>query len=97
MTFREAIQQLISSAISIHDIADEAGVEAMVISGSGLDPSNASYRIPPPQWREAFIHLAQRRVAKLQLLVEELERDQRTLLGGAAPRDRTVTLSCEGR
>ena len=81
MTFHEAMQQLISSAISIHDIADETGADARAIRGSVLDPSNASYRIPPTRWRGAFIRLAGRRVAKLQLLVEELERDQQTILG----------------
>lgn len=76
MTFHEATRRLVSSAITIQDVAKETGVEARVIRGSGLDPSNASYRIPPRNWRDVFITLARKRVAELQALVEELERDQ---------------------
>ncbi len=78
MTFHEAMRRLISSAISIRDVASETGVDAQAIRGSGLDPSSASYRAPPPNWREACISLAQKRVEALHELVEELETDLRT-------------------
>ena len=80
MTFHEATRRLVLSAISIQDVAKEIGVEAREIRGSGLDPSDALYRTPPTNWREAFVALARKRVAELQALVEELERDQRDLL-----------------
>lgn len=80
MTFHEATRRLVLSAVSIQDVAKETGVEARVIRGSGLDPSNASYRIPPPNWREVFITLARNRATELLALVEELESDQRAAL-----------------
>lgn len=73
------MRRLVASAISIRDVASETGVDARAIRGSGLDPSSAMYRSPPPNWREAFIRLAQRRVEELHELVEELETDLRTL------------------
>ncbi len=79
MTFHEAMRRLVTSAISIRDVASETGVDAQAIRGSGLDPSSASYRAPPPNWREACISLAQKRVEALHELVEELETDLRTL------------------
>lgn len=79
MTFHEAMRRLVSSAISIRDVASATGVDARAIRGSGLDPSSASYRSPPTNWREACISLAQKRVDALQELVEELETDLRTL------------------
>jgi hypothetical protein len=79
VTFHEAMRRLVTSAISIRDVASETGVDAQAIRGSGLDPSSASYRAPPPNWREACISLAQKRVEALHELVEELETDLRTL------------------
>jgi hypothetical protein len=73
------MRRLVTSAISIRDVASETGVDAQAIRGSGLDPSSASYRAPPPNWREACISLAQKRVEALHELVEELETDLRTL------------------
>ena len=78
MTFHEAMRRLVSSAISIRDVASATGVDAQAIRGSGLDPSSASYRAPPTIWREACISLAQKRVEALHELVEELETDLRT-------------------
>ena len=78
MTFHEAMRRLVSSAISIRDVASATGVDAQAIRGSGLDPSSASYRAPPTNWREACISLAQKRVEALHELVEELETDLRT-------------------
>ncbi len=80
VTFHEATSRLVLSSISIQDVAKETGVEARVIRGSGLDPSNPSYRIPPPNWRDVFITLARKRATDLLALVDELESDQRTLL-----------------
>jgi hypothetical protein len=73
------MRRLVTSAISIRDVASVTGVDAQAIRGSGLDPSNASYEVPPPSWREGCIRLAQTRIEALQELVEELETDLRTL------------------
>jgi hypothetical protein len=79
VTFHEAMRRLVSSAISIRDVASATGVSAQAIRSSGLDPSSASYRAPPRSWREACIGLAQKRVEALHELIEELETDLRTL------------------
>jgi hypothetical protein len=75
MTFLEAVSRLMACAVSVHDVADEAGVEPVELRGAWLDPSNPSYLRAPPNWREALASLARKRGAALQAFADELERE----------------------
>ena len=73
MTFLEATKELMVRAISLDDIANEAGVEVLAIRRARLDPSNASYENPPLNWQEALARLARKRARSLQALADQLE------------------------
>ena len=75
MTFLEAVSRLMACTVSVHDVADEAGVEPVELRGAWLDPSNKSYLRAPPDWREALAGLARKRGAALQAFADELERE----------------------
>ena len=75
ITFHEATSQLLACTISLSDMALEADVAVMAIRHSRLDPSNASYESPPPNWRRALISLARKRVTALQAFADTLEKD----------------------
>ena len=82
MTFLEATQELMARAISLDDVADEAGVEVRAIRCARLDPSNASYENPPLNWQEAMARLARKRARSLEALADQMERELSTMPEG---------------
>ena len=60
-------------------MAHEADVAVVAIRRSQLDPSNASYESPPPNWRKALVSLARKRVTALQTFADRLEGESATL------------------
>jgi hypothetical protein len=73
MTFLEALSRLMACAVSVHDVADEIGLEPVELRRARLDPSDASYLPAPPNWREALASLARKRGDALQAFADELE------------------------
>jgi len=82
MTFLEATQELMARAVSLDDIANEAGVELLAIRRARLDPSNASYENPPLNWQQAMARLARKRASSLEALADQMERELLTMPEG---------------
>lgn len=71
MDFKEASSRL-TDGYSLADIAEEAGVSEATVRRARLDPESSAYRPPPGNWKGVVVRLANRRIAKLQQLVEAL-------------------------
>jgi len=82
MTFLEATKELLARAVSLDDIANEAGVELLAIRRARLDPSNASYENPPLNWQQAMARLARKRARSLEALADQMERELLTMPEG---------------
>ena len=71
MDFKEASSRL-TSGHTLADIADETEMSEATVRRARLDPGSAAYRSPPPEWREAIIRLAERRIEELRALIASL-------------------------
>jgi hypothetical protein len=71
MDFREATESL-CAGVSHEELAKALGVSIASIRQARLDPAAKAHRSPPPNWREAAIQLAEKRVADYQRLLDDL-------------------------
>jgi hypothetical protein len=71
MDFKEASSQL-TDGHTLADIAAETGMSEATVRRARLEPSSPAYRSPPPNWKEAIIRLAERRIASLHQLINLL-------------------------
>ncbi|MBX6333161.1 MAG: hypothetical protein IRY91_15040 [Gemmatimonadaceae bacterium] len=73
MDFKTATDRL-TACIGHADIAEAAGVSVQSIRQARLDPTNPSYRSPPPGWESVLARLARERSRLLKTLADALER-----------------------
>ena len=71
MDFKEASSRL-TDGHTLADIAAETGMSEATVRRARLEPSSPAYRSPPPNWKEAIIRLAERRIASLHQLIDLL-------------------------
>ena len=68
-TFKEASDLLCLTAVELSDIF---GRDVQHLRQSRLDPSNPSYRKPPPGWEARLSELARERGGELLVLADTL-------------------------
>ena len=73
MDFKEASSRL-TDGHTLADIAAETGMSEATVRRARLEPSSPAYRTPPPNWREAIIHLAEQRIESLRELIAILRK-----------------------
>lgn len=71
MDFKEASSRL-TDGHTLVDIAAETGMSEATVRRARLDPSSPAYRSPPPNWKEAIIRLAEKRIESLRELISAL-------------------------
>ena len=73
MDFKEASSRL-TDGHTLADIAAETGMSEATVRRARLDADSPAYRSPPPNWKEAVIRLAEKRIEALTELVRALRR-----------------------
>lgn len=71
MDYKEATDRLFER-ITASSLARELGASPNTIARARLDPATRDYRPPPAGWQLAAIRLAEKRVAELLKLKEDL-------------------------
>jgi hypothetical protein len=71
MDFKKATDGLFER-ISHEDLADALGVSVASIRQARLTPTAKAYREPPPNWHDAIVRLAERRVWHYRQLINDV-------------------------
>lgn len=72
MTFKQATDRL-AGCITHAEIAQSARVSIQLVRQARLDPTNPSYRSPPPGWEKVLAQLAREKGARLRAVAAEIE------------------------
>jgi hypothetical protein len=75
MNFKEATDGLFDR-IDHAELADALGVSVASIRQARLTPSANAYREPPPNWQDAVIRLAEKRVFHYRRLIDQVRGKQ---------------------
>lgn len=68
----EATDRL-TARVTLHDVAEEAGVSHALVRQARLDRDHRNHRDPPRGWEAAVARLARKRAEELARLARELE------------------------
>jgi hypothetical protein len=75
MNFRETVDAL-CEGIGHEKVAEALGVSVQTVRQARMKEDSSAFRVPPKQWRDALIRLAEDRVWHFRKLIEQMRGDK---------------------